>query len=213
MIDRFRTDTLTGVIRPELPEFEHPPADPIELFGHWFDFAVENEVIEPGAFALATVDGQGVPSTRTLLMKDWDERGLLFVTSTGPVKAPGLLAGRPAAATFYWRETVQQVQLRGVIEPATREESDGLFAERPRAAQAAAATSHQSEVLEDESALRDAVSALLPGEQPIARPGYWSGFRLVPAWIEFWQGAPERIHRRLAYERSAAGWVHRRLQP
>lgn len=213
MTARFRTDTLTGTLRPELPEFERPPEDPIELFGRWFDFAVQNSVIEPGALTLATVDDAGRPSTRTVLTKDWDERGLLFVTGAGPVKGPGLTAAHPAAATYYWRETVQQVQLRGVIEPATAEESDALFDERPLPARAAAAASRQSETLSDEAALRAAVAKTIESGELVQRPADWGGFRLVPDWIEFWQGGEDRLHRRLAYELVDGGWKHRRLQP
>lgn len=210
---RFSTPTLTGDNSRQLPEFDNPPADPVALFGEWFDFAVANAVIEPGAFTLATVDDEGCPSTRTLLTKDWDERGLLFVTSAGRVKGPGLQHLSPVAATYYWREFVQQVQLRGVIEVTCDEESDALFAARPLAARAAAVASQQSETLIDEAELREQILALTIKGEDVARPPRWRGFRLIPETIEFWQGGTDRFHRRLLYTRTPDGWVPSRLQP
>jgi pyridoxamine 5'-phosphate oxidase len=213
MSSRFATRTLTGDNSHVLAEFDHPPADPVELFGEWFDFAVAYPCVEPGAFALALVDDRGRPSTRTLLMKDWDERGLLFVTTTGPVKRPGLAAGRPAAATFYWQEIVRQVQLKGEIQPASPDESDALFAKRPRTARAAAIVSHQSEPLDDEDAFNARVVELATGDDELVRPERWGGFRLLAHSIEFWQGGRDRMHRRLLYTRDGDAWRPSRLQP
>ncbi len=213
MSSRFATRTLTGDNSQLLAEFDAPPADPVELFGEWFDFAVAYPCVEPGAFTLALVDDAGRPSTRTLLMKDWDERGLLFVTTAGPVKGSGLAAGRPAAATFYWQEIVRQVQLKGEIEPASSAESDALFGERPRPARAAAIVSHQSEPLGDEDAFNARVAELAAGDDELVRPERWGGYRLLASSIEFWQGGRDRMHRRLEYVREGDAWSSRRLQP
>ncbi len=210
---RFATRTLTGDNSQVLAEFDAPPADPVGLFGEWFDFAVAYPCVEPGAFTLGLADDEGRPSTRTLLTKDWDERGLLFVTTAGPTKGPGLRVDHPAAATYYWHEIVRQIQLKGTIEPAPPEESDALFAERPRAARAAAVTSHQTEPLDDEGAFNARVAELEASDDELVRPVRWSGFRLVPHTIEFWQGGTSRLHRRLLYTRTADGWQPSRLQP
>lgn len=210
---RFATRTLTGDNSHLLVEFDTPPADPVELFGEWFDFAVAYPCVEPGAFTLGLLDGQGRPTTRTLLTKDWDDRGLLFVTTAGPVKGPGLVDGAPAAATFYWHEIVRQIQLRGEIRPATATESDALFDERPRAARAAAIVSHQSEALDDEDAFNKRVDTLAAGDAPLVRPDRWGGFRLLATTIEFWQGGRDRMHRRLLYTRRGDAWQPSRLMP
>jgi pyridoxamine 5'-phosphate oxidase len=196
-----------------LVEFESPPGDPVGLFGEWFDFAVAFPCVEPGAFTLGLLDGDGRPTTRTLLTKDWDERGLLFVTTAGPVKGPGLVAGAAASATYYWHEIVRQIQLRGEIRPAAPEESDALFDERPRAARAAAIVSRQSEPLDDEDAYNARVMELADSDEPLVRPDLWGGFRLYPRTIEFWQGGRDRMHRRLLYTRTADGWTPSRLMP
>lgn len=210
---RFATRTLTGDNSQVLAEFDVPPGDPVELFGEWFDFAVAFPCVEPGAFTLGLVDDQGRPSTRTLLTKDWDERGLLFVTTAGPTKGPGLQRNRPASATYYWHEIVRQIQLKGVIEPAPQEESDALFAARPRPARAAAVVSHQTEPLDDEDAFNDRVVALAATDEELIRPDSWNAYRLHPQLIEFWQGGTSRMHRRLLYTRAGKSWAPSRLQP
>ncbi|MBB5788882.1 phenazine biosynthesis FMN-dependent oxidase PhzG [Jiangella mangrovi] len=207
--------TLSGATDLDLPEFDDPPASPWGLLRGWLDAAVARGVREPYAVVLATADAAGRASSRVLLVKDADEHGLVFTSAAHSRKGRDL-AERPwASATFYWRETLQQITAAGPVERLPDDESDLLFAGRPRDAQAASAVSHQSAPLADEAALHRSAASLRDGDRPIPRPDGWAGYRLVPHELEFWYGSPTRLHRRLAYTRPAAdaAWSHRRLQP
>jgi len=207
------TDTLAGNAPAELPEFEHPPDDPIALLRAWIDGARERGVREPLAMALATCDGGGRPSSRIVLLKAIDAGGLVFASHYRSRKGRDLEAVPYASATLYWRETVQQVNLAGRVEGLTKHESDALFAERPRAAQATTAVSDQSTALSDERRLRADAEALLRDDGTIARPEHWGGYRLVIERVEFWSGSVDRLHRRLLYSRERERWAAVRLQP
>jgi dihydrophenazinedicarboxylate synthase len=206
------TKTLSGDVSAELPEFDRPPANPIALLRAWIDGAGTHGVREPLALALATVGVDGVPSTRIVLLKSLDETGLVFTSHFGSHKGRDIAANPQAAATLYWRETVQQINVAGRVERLSDAESDVLFAERPRAAQATTAVSEQSARLADESELRARAAALTEGGE-IARPQGWGGYRLVIEQIEFWHGSPDRLHRRLQYHREGGDWTAMRLQP
>jgi dihydrophenazinedicarboxylate synthase len=205
-------NTLSGDTTLVLPEFDAPPADPLGLLRSWIESAKERGVREPLAASLATADAAGRPSSRVLLIKELDERGLVFTSFTGSRK--GLeLAERPfAVINFYWRETLQQVTVSGRVEILAAAESDRLFAERPLAARATTAVSRQSRPLADEAQLKaDAATLIARGE--VDRPAEWTGYRLVPDIIEFWYGSPDRLHRRLRYEFTRSAWANERLQP
>jgi pyridoxamine 5'-phosphate oxidase len=208
--------TLSGDATLDLPEFDAPPADPLGLLRQWFDSAARRSVREPYAAVLATADETGRPSTRVLLAKEFDGRGLVFAGSRGSRKGQELTTRPWASMTFYWRETLQQLTVAGPVETVTPEESDRLFAERPPAARAASATSRQSRPLTDEAALRDRAHALATSDAPVDRPADWTGYRLLPETLEFWYGSPDRLHRRLRYDRpgpDAPTWSWQRLQP
>lgn len=208
--------TLSGDTTLELPEFDSPPVEPLLLLRQWLDGAVRRGVREPFAAVLATGDAAGRPSTRVLLLKELDDRGLVFSGSQGSRKGRDLIARPVASMTFYWRETLQQLTVTGPVETLTVKESDQLFAERPRTAQAASAVSRQSRPLTDEAALRDRAHAVVADDGPVPRPTDWTGYRLLPESVEFWYGSPDRLHRRLYYERAdhdADGWTRHRLQP
>jgi len=205
-------ETLSGEIELELPEFDDPPADPLQLLRRWLEIADRHGVKEARALALATVGEDGRPSSRTVLLRGVDP--VPVFTSDRESRKGRQLAARPwAAGTLYWRETTQQVTLEGRVGEMSEEESDVLFAERTRVAQAATIVSGQSEDLEDEEALRARAQELIESGEPLARPEGWRGYRLVPERIEFWAGSADRLHRRLLYELSGEDWQHRRLQP
>ncbi|WP_433041040.1 phenazine biosynthesis FMN-dependent oxidase PhzG [Dactylosporangium sp. CS-033363] len=206
-------ETLTGDTALVLPEFDEPPGDPVALLREWLDAAVARGVREPASILLATADAAGTPSSRVVLLKGIDAGGLIFTSHTGSRKGTDLAARPYASATFYWRETVQQIHVTGPVQQLPPAESDALFAERPAAAQATTAASRQSAPLDDETALRRRAADLLATGQTIARPEGWAGYRLTPAGIEFWHGSVDRLHRRLRYDRGAAGWTPQRLQP
>ena len=204
--------TLSGDPTLVLPEFDAPPADPLPLLRAWLDAAVAREVREPFAVTLATSSASGDPSTRTLMVKDVDDRGLVFGSFTSSRKGRDLAARPRAAMTFYWRETLQQINVAGLVETLSDDASSALFADRPPLAQATTAVSRQSQPLSSEADLRAAAARALDAG-PVARPADWTGYRLVPDAIEFWYGSPDRLHRRLQYTRDAETWATQRLQP
>lgn len=209
------TQTLSGDTALVLPEFDSPPQDPYGLMREWLDSAVNRGVREPFAAVLATADSSGKASSRVLLVKEIDERGLLFTSFQGSRKGRDLASSPWASLTFYWRESLQQLTVEGPVEVLNPEDSDALFARRPLAAQATTAVSQQSRPLDSEQELRSRAEALVEAEQPVPRPAEWTGYRLLPYSIEFWYGSPDRLHRRLCYERPGDGspWTHQRLQP
>jgi pyridoxamine 5'-phosphate oxidase len=212
---------------PDALSIEHPagltPGDladrdePLRLFADWFAEAKRSEPVNPEAMTLATVDADGLPNARMVLLKGFDERGFVFYTNLDSVKGQELAAAPKAALTFYWKSLQRQVRLRGSVEPVTVAEADAYFATRPRGAQIGAWASKQSSPLESRMAFEKAIAlhAAKFGIGPVPRPPRWSGFRVVPQEIEFWQERPFRLHNRLVFTRSspAAAWRKTRLYP
>lgn len=188
--------------------------DPFELFRRWLALAREHEVNDPNAFALATVDADGTPDARMVLLKDLD-RGFTFYSNTGSAKGHELAANPSAAACFHWKSIRRQVRVRGAAEAVEDAESDAYFASRSRGAQVGAWASAQSRELEAEDALRRRIEearARFEGRD-VPRPEHWRGYRIVPQSLEFWVNRPFRLHDRLAFERAGEGWRMRRLYP
>lgn len=209
-------ETLSGNPNLQLPEFSDPPESPLQLLRDWVQTAMEQEVREPWAVTLATADVEGRPSTRTVMIKDIDDSGLVFASTAGSRKGQELEVNPWASVTFFWRERLQQVTAAGAVEIMSAEESDAQFDPRPRAARASAAVSWQSRPLDDEAALRQQAQALIESAEPIKRPAEWLAYRIVPQRMEFWYGSPDRLHRRLQYLRpdgETASWATSRLQP
>ncbi len=212
-------DTLTGDDSLILPEFEVPPSEPLALVREWLDRAGARGVREAWVAALATVGsdadgGHPVPSVRMVLIKELDASGLIFTTYTSSRKGTDLAANPRASVVFYWRETLQQLKIDGVVEQLGDEESDRLFAERSPSAQATTVVSHQGRPLDSEERLAADAMHLADGGTELRRPADWAGYRLAPTGIEFWHGRTDRLHRRLAYVLQSDGrWKATRLQP
>jgi len=190
-------------------------AEPLVQFGAWFEQALQGEVLEPNAMTLATVGGNGRPSTRVVLLKGADERGLVWFTNYASRKGRELVANPYAALQFFWGELERVVRVEGRVEKVGEAESDEYYQSRPLASRIGSWASPQSRVIESREALEasyEAQKAQL-GEAP-TRPAHWGGYRLVPERWEFWQGRPSRLHDRIVYERGANGvWTLQRLAP
>jgi pyridoxamine 5'-phosphate oxidase len=191
--------------------------DPVRLFAGWFDEATRAEPSDPTAMALATVDADGLPNVRMVLLKGVDDRGFVFYTNTESPKGRELAAAPKAAAVFHWKSLKRQVRLRGKVEPVSDAEADAYFATRPKGSQIGAWASKQSAPLEDRFALEKAVARFTAkyAVGPVPRPPYWSGYRIVPLVMEFWRDRPFRLHERIAFHRDHpnAPWVKTRLYP
>jgi len=194
-------------------EFDAPPADPMSLFRAWFDGAVEQGVREPGALALATADARGRASNRIVQVIGVRTAGLVFTSHADSRKGRDLAATGWASGVLYWRETGRQAIVAGPVAPLPDAESDALWAARPVSTHPMSVASHQSAPLPDEDALREEALRLARAGRPLARPAAWLGYLLAPEVVEFWQASPDRLHRRLRYERSDHGWTADRLQP
>jgi dihydrophenazinedicarboxylate synthase len=193
--------------------FLNPPDDPLVLLRTWLVQAEGVGVSEPDSLILSTADSSGLPSSRVVALKHCDNAGLVFGTNGNSRKGRELAARPWAAGTLWWRETMQQMNCGGEVIRLDDSTSDALFRDRTREAQAVTTESHQSEVLEDEEALRARVQLLLDSGSPIQRPLNWSAYRLTPNWMEFWHGRPDRFHARLRYELENGVWSKKRLQP
>jgi pyridoxamine 5'-phosphate oxidase len=190
--------------------------EPFLLFGAWLDDATKSEPNDPNAVALATVDPEGMPDVRMVLLKGFDDHGFVFYTNFESAKGQELLASMKAAMCFHWKSLRRQVRIRGAVEIVSDAEADAYFLTRPRGSRIGAWASKQSRPLESRFALEKAVAEYtarhMIGEIP--RPAHWSGFRIVPQTIEFWHDRPFRLHDRIVFSRNEdGGWNKTRLYP
>ena len=191
------------------------PSEPSELFKTWFAQALEAQIAEPNAMTLATVGSDLRPSTRIVLIKEFDERGPVWFTHYSSRKGQQLAGNPQAALQFHWVELERVVRIEGRVEKINPAESDAYFATRPAGSQAGAWASPQSQVLQGRTDLderAEAQAARFAG-QAVPRPVTWGGYRLVPDYWEFWQGRPSRLHDRLSYRLQAGQWQIQRLAP
>ncbi len=194
----------------------HQLADsPFRQFLDWFADTRQANIIEANAMALATVTPEGKPSCRTVLMKEFDEQGLVFFTNYHSRKSCHLAATPYAAVTFLWKELERQVNIEGEVTKISREEAKKYFAARPRGSQLSALASPQSTVIASRQVLEEAYAALEKKytDQEIPLPPSWGGFRLHPRRFEFWQGRKDRLHDRFCYTLQGAAWQLDRLAP
>ena len=192
------------------------PASPLDAVSAWVAEAVARGVAEPGAMVVSTASPEGVPSSRTVLLRGISGGGLVFFTNRHSRKGRELAANPRCAAVLRWDDVHRHVCLTGAAEATTDEESDAYFASRPRASRIGAWASPQSEVLADRTELEARVAeaeARFPDDD-VPRPPHWGGYRIVPDTVELWQGRPSRLHDRLRYRRGQTQlWVVERLAP
>lgn len=189
--------------------------DPLAVFEEWFALAKDAEPNDPHAMALATVDDDGLPDVRMVLLNARDERGFCFFTNFESDKGRQLHAHPKAAIVMHWKSLRRQVRMRGPVEVVTPQEADAYFSSRPKGSQIASSASDQSRVLDSKMTLLDRVSQLATSidDGPVPRPPHWSGFRLVPTSIEFWKDGEFRLHDRVRFTRDGERWASERLYP
>jgi pyridoxamine 5'-phosphate oxidase len=191
--------------------------EPLRLFAAWLGEATAAEPRDPTAMTLATVDADGLPNARMVLLKGVDERGFVFYTNMTSQKGRELDVHPQAALVFHWKSLNRQVRVRGIVERVTEAEADAYFSSRPKQAQIGAWASKQSAPLESRLALEKAVAlyAAKYALSTVPRPPYWSGYRIMPLHIEFWHERPFRLHDRIEFarDRQSAPWSKTRLYP
>jgi pyridoxamine 5'-phosphate oxidase len=191
--------------------------EPFALLALWLEEARGREINDPEAMTLASVDASGLPDARMVLCKQIDERGIVFFTNVESAKGLQLAAAPKAAALFHWKSLRRQVRLRGAVARVSDGEADAYFASRHRISRVGAWASQQSRPLESRARLEEAVAAYDEqfGGGDIPRPPYWSGYRLAPVQIEFWQDGQFRLHDRIRFDRAGEGqpWSRARLYP
>jgi pyridoxamine 5'-phosphate oxidase len=191
--------------------------DPFGLFSEWMADAEKSEPNDPNGMALATVDEEGLPNVRMVLMKGYDERGVVFYTNFESQKGQEILATGKAAAVFHWKSLRRQVRFRGLVEQVSSAEADDYFKSRPRDSKIGAWASQQSRPLTARFELETAVAMQTArfGLADVPRPPHWSGFRIKPLAIEFWHDRPFRLHDRVTFRRENpdAAWTKARLYP
>jgi len=206
---------------------KHPPpltsgdfteaAEPFALFAEWFAEACKTEPNDPNAMSLATVDAEGLPDVRMVLMKGFDTAGFVFYSHIASQKGRELAANPKAALLFHWKSLRRQVRIHDNVSPVTSEEADAYFATRPKQAQIGAWASKQSQPLESRFAFEQAIAKIAAKHMisEVPRPPGWSGWRVAPARFEFWHDRPFRLHDRIEFTRSTPGeaWTKTRLYP
>lgn len=189
--------------------------DPFTQFSKWMNDAFDSAVIEPTAMTVSTVDADGRPSSRIVLLKGFDANGFIFFTNYESKKGTDLTANPHASLHFFWSDLERQIIISGTAEKVLREESEEYFASRPLESRIGAWASKQSSVLADREELEDRVAQI--GERfadgNVPCPPFWGGFRVTPSRIEFWQGRKSRLHDRIVYESIDVGWKIVRLSP
>jgi pyridoxamine 5'-phosphate oxidase len=191
--------------------------EPLRLFAAWYDDARQAEPADPEAMALSTVDRDGLPNVRMVLLKGFDDRGFIFYTNQASQKGRELADRAAAGAVFHWKSLKRQVRLRGPVEQVSDADADAYFATRARLSQIGAWASKQSAPLESRLAFEKAVALATAryATGTVPRPPFWVGYRLMPLVIEFWQDRPYRLHDHVEFRRAAPGdaWTKTRLFP
>ncbi|MFH8620064.1 phenazine biosynthesis FMN-dependent oxidase PhzG [Streptomyces sp. NPDC017979] len=213
---RTRSESLTGAVDVDFPEFRTPPSEPMGLLARWLETGAAHGVREPRALALATADERGRTSSRTVVLSSATGAGIDFATHADSQKGRELAANPWASGVLYWRETSQQITFAGPVHRLSDSETDARWSARPVFTHAMTTASRQSRPLTDldhVAELRAKALELGEPQRPLPRPATYATYRLVPTCVEFWANGTDRLHERLRYDRADAGWKVSRLQP
>jgi|SRR5690554_1383680 len=194
---------------------ENVEKNPIEQFSNWFTEAIHAKVMEPNAMTLATTSAGGQANARTVLLKYVDERGFVFFTNYTSKKGHEIAENNKIALLFFWPELERQVRILGTVDKTSFQESEEYFHSRPIGSQLGALVSHQSVRIENRSVIEEELERLtekFKGSE-IPLPDYWGGYRLIPHYLEFWQGGAQRLHDRIVYEKKDSLWDIYRVSP
>lgn len=207
-IKKSRVDYTKGAIKEDTL-----PAHPMELFKQWMTFAL-SEVKEPNAFVLSTVNDVGVPSSRVLLLRDVNERGLVFFTNYLSQKGQEMASSSHVSMNFFWPKLEQQIRINGTAQKVPGSISDSYFESRPYESQIGAWSSPQSSMIENRKQLDDKVEFFTKKyTDKVPRPSHWGGYVVCPNKVEFWQGRSNRLHDRIVYTKDEEHWLINRLAP
>ncbi|MEU2712139.1 phenazine biosynthesis FMN-dependent oxidase PhzG [Streptomyces sp. NPDC007205] len=211
-----RSETLTGTVEVDFPEFLAPPPEPMGLLNSWLENSVAHGVREPRALALATADAKGRASSRIVAINSVSDAGVVFITHADSQKGRELAENPWASGVLYWRETSQQITLAGPVHRLPDAQAEVLWSARPVFTHAMSAVSRQStplDGLDHIAELRARARQLGEPQRALPRPESFAAYRLEPASIEFWGNGTDRLHERLRYDRDGGGWAISRLQP
>ena len=215
-MDRKRLDSMRVHYATELFDFEHCQHDPIHQFQHWFDQVLASELIEPNAMTLATVNDNGHPSARIVLLKEFSEKGFVFFTNYASHKGDQMTANPNVALVFGWLELFRQVRIEGVVSKISKDESEQYFKSRPKGSQIGAWASPQSKTIISRAEIEEnerIITEKYAGHDTLPIPPHWGGYIVEPSCIEFWQGRPNRLHDRILYTKKDNTWNLSRLAP
>ncbi|WP_371188867.1 pyridoxamine 5'-phosphate oxidase [Thalassotalea maritima] len=202
-----------GVALP-LPEISDEQ-DPIEFFKHWFEEANDSGILLPEAMSVSTCSADGQPSSRMVLLKDFDQQGFVFYTNYGSRKSQDLAENQKVALLFHWSVLQRQVRIEGVVEKVDRDKSEAYFHSRDRGSQIGAWASKQSQRLNSRDELKQREQQFKEqfSAQEVPLPEFWGGFRIRPQYMEFWQGRANRLHDRVCFQKQDDAWQHFNLYP
>ncbi len=192
-------------------------SNPYEQLARWLQEAITTQQPEPNAMHLCTVNGEGKPSGRIVLLRGFDERGVVFYSNYTSRKGQDMALNPHASATFFWANLERQIRIEGSVSRVSEQESDAYFQSRPRSSQIGAWSSPQSQIIESRQTLEEKVDYYkqkFGDHNPIPRPDFWGGYRIVPTTVEFWQGRASRLHDRIVYLKNDQNlWTTQRLAP
>lgn len=194
----------------------HVDGDAMKQFHIWFQEARDEDVVEPNAMIMSTINKEGHPTSRTLLLKDLEEGGFVFYTNYNSDKAQEISENPNISLLFLWKKVQRQVRISGIAQKISKEQSEAYFHSRPKGSQIGAWVSPQSQVIADKSILETRITELTEKYKDVDElplPDFWGGYKLIPQNMEFWQGRPDRLHDRLRYTLVDGKWKIERLAP